>query len=217
MASAEGAPRPAVLLVEDEVLVRLTLSAMLESGGFRVIPVASAEEALQVLAGVPDIRAVVTDVELSSGGMNGFELAQRIRNERGIGVVALSGRVAPEQDELPSGVYFIAKPFHRATLVQLVRQAMGRRDVPDLSSARPAAHSWPRASAPEASASPSLTPRQHEVLELLVQGKSNRDIAKALGLSENTVKVHMAAIFRVLGVSSRTEAVLAGMHLFRSQ
>src|SRR4028119_1656133 len=98
MASAEGAPRPAVLLVEDEVLVRLTLSAMLESGGFRVVPVASAEEALQVLAGVPDIRAVVTDVELSSGGMNGFELAQKIRNERGIGVVVLAGRVAPEQE-----------------------------------------------------------------------------------------------------------------------
>jgi DNA-binding NarL/FixJ family response regulator len=56
-----------------------------------------------------------------------------------------------------------------------------------------------------------LTPRQHEVLALVVQGKSNRDIAEAMGLSENTVKVHLVAIFRVLGVSSRTEALLAGM------
>jgi DNA-binding NarL/FixJ family response regulator len=56
-----------------------------------------------------------------------------------------------------------------------------------------------------------LTPRQHEVLALLMHGKSNRDIAEAMGLSANTVKVHLVAIFRVLGVSSRTEALLAGM------
>jgi DNA-binding CsgD family transcriptional regulator len=56
-----------------------------------------------------------------------------------------------------------------------------------------------------------LTPRQHEVLALLMQGKSNRQIAEALGLSPNTVRVHLVTIFRVLGVSSRTEALLAGM------
>jgi DNA-binding NarL/FixJ family response regulator len=50
-------------------------------------------------------------------------------------------------------------------------------------------------------------------LELLVQGKSNRDIAAALDLAENTVKVHMAAVFKALGVSSRVEALLAGKPL----
>jgi DNA-binding CsgD family transcriptional regulator len=54
-----------------------------------------------------------------------------------------------------------------------------------------------------------ITPRQQEVLALLVQGKSNREIAEVLGLSEHTVKVHNAAIFRVLGVTSRTEALVA--------
>jgi DNA-binding NarL/FixJ family response regulator len=56
-----------------------------------------------------------------------------------------------------------------------------------------------------------LTPRQHEVLALLVQGKSNSEIAQALDMAENTVKVHLSAIFRVLGVHSRTGALLAGM------
>jgi DNA-binding NarL/FixJ family response regulator len=46
---------------------------------------------------------------------------------------------------------------------------------------------------------------------LLVQGKSNREIAEAMGLSENTVKVHLVSIFRALGVSSRVEALLAGL------
>ncbi len=64
-----------------------------------------------------------------------------------------------------------------------------------------------------AGAEPVLTPRQRAVLELLVQGKSNRDIAAALDLAENTVKVHMAAVFKALSVSSRVEALLAGKPL----
>ena len=188
-------PRPVVLLVEDEVLVRITLTRVLEGDGFSVRPVASAEEALQVLDAVPNIKAVVTDVTLSSSGMNGFELARKIWRERSIGAVVVSGRVSPEHDEdLPPGAYFLAKPVHRASLVQLVRDVMAAADPV----AEPVAE-W------------TLTARQHEVLALVVQGKSNRDIAEVMGLSENTVKVHLAAIFRALGVSSRTEALLAGM------
>jgi DNA-binding NarL/FixJ family response regulator len=62
-----------------------------------------------------------------------------------------------------------------------------------------------------------LTRRQQEVLVLLTQGRSNREIAGALGLSENTVKVHLVTLFKVLGVSSRTEALLAGLKRLSSQ
>jgi DNA-binding NarL/FixJ family response regulator len=55
-----------------------------------------------------------------------------------------------------------------------------------------------------------LTPRQQEVLELIVQGKSNKEIARALRLGEGTVKVHMAALFRALGVNTRSAAAAAG-------
>ena len=54
-----------------------------------------------------------------------------------------------------------------------------------------------------------LTDRQMEVLGLMVRGKSNRDIASLLGLSEGTVKIHLSRIFKRLGVSSRTQAMLA--------
>jgi DNA-binding NarL/FixJ family response regulator len=49
------------------------------------------------------------------------------------------------------------------------------------------------------------------VLELLMQGKSNRDIAEAMGLSEKTVRAHLFTIYRVLGVHSRNQALLAGL------
>lgn len=53
-----------------------------------------------------------------------------------------------------------------------------------------------------------LTPRQREVANLLREGKSNKEIGRTLGLSPETVKVHMAAIFRTLGVTNRTLAVM---------
>jgi DNA-binding NarL/FixJ family response regulator len=54
-----------------------------------------------------------------------------------------------------------------------------------------------------------VTPRQADVLTLLLQGKSNKDIARRLGLSVETIKDHVQAVLRALGVSSRTQAVLA--------
>jgi len=209
-------PRPVVLLVEDEALVRLTLGEMLEDSGFRVLSVVSPEEALEVLRHVPNIRALVTDVELARGAMNGFELAQKVGEEYGLPAVVLSGRAGPGLDDLASGVYFIAKPVHQATLAGLLRDASSEQPASpravDLN--RPALGNTPNA---EADADWGLTPRQHEVLALLMQGKSNQQIAEALGLSANTVKVHLVTIFRVLGVSSRTEALLAGMRRLPSK
>jgi DNA-binding NarL/FixJ family response regulator len=57
--------------------------------------------------------------------------------------------------------------------------------------------------------SPAFTPRQKEVLALLLQGQSNKLIARALNLSVETIKDHVAAVLRALNVSSRTQAVLA--------
>jgi DNA-binding NarL/FixJ family response regulator len=58
-----------------------------------------------------------------------------------------------------------------------------------------------------------LTPRQREVLGLLLKGKSNKEIARTLNLSEGTVKVHMAGLFRALGVNTRAAAAVAGTQL----
>ncbi len=58
-----------------------------------------------------------------------------------------------------------------------------------------------------------LTERQREVLELMIRGISNKGICKRLAISENTVKVHVSAIFRSLGVTNRTQAVIAAHRL----
>lgn len=200
LASAD--PGPFVLLVEDEVLVRATLTRMLERGGVRVVSAASADEAIEVLGAGLAIKAVVTDVNLVGSSMDGFALAWEAHNKYQIAAVVMSGHASPEHGELPPEAHFLAKPVHKDTLVHLVRDLVG-------SQAEPLPAGADEASEPQAEWL--LTPRQHEVLALLVQGKSNQDIAEAMGLSPNTVKVHLAAIFRVLGVSSRTEALVVGL------
>lgn len=61
-----------------------------------------------------------------------------------------------------------------------------------------------------------LTQRQREVLKLLGKGQQNKEIARSLGLSQHTVKVHVAAVFRALGVTNRTQAVLAAQNITKS-
>jgi DNA-binding NarL/FixJ family response regulator len=58
-----------------------------------------------------------------------------------------------------------------------------------------------------------LTQRQRQVLKLMAQGKTNKDISRELCVSENTVKVHVTAILKALGVSNRTQAVLMAQKL----
>ena len=60
-----------------------------------------------------------------------------------------------------------------------------------------------------------LSSRQREVLEGLIEGKSNKEIARALNVAEGTVKIHLAALFRVLGATNRAHAVAIGKQLIR--
>lgn len=120
----QSVARRTVLVVEDEVLVRMMLADLLDDAGFRVIEAANADEALRVLSAVPDIAAVVTDVEMPGGSINGFELARRIRAEWNIGVLIASGRQAPRHGELPDGSHFVAKPVYPETLVSLIRSLL---------------------------------------------------------------------------------------------
>jgi DNA-binding NarL/FixJ family response regulator len=191
---------PHIVLVEDEPLVRVTLTRMLERGGCRVTPVISAEEALEIVAAMLDVQAVVTDVNLATGSMDGVALARKLTEERDLGVVVISGQAAPQPGELPPGMFFIAKPVYRETLLHIVEETIRRRS-PATSLAED------EGNAAEAAAVEGLSQRRREVLNLLVQGESNEDIAEALGMTYNTVKVHLAFIYKTFGVSTRAEAI----------
>jgi CheY-like chemotaxis protein len=116
-----------VLLVEDEALLRMFVSdALREEGGFRVIEAANADEALTLLetAG-DDVRVLVTDVEMP-GSMDGFTFTRVVRKAwPHIGLVVISGRMKPKDDEVPEGAIFIAKPFSILELTKAVQSVLG--------------------------------------------------------------------------------------------
>ncbi len=120
MHGSAGGGGATILIVEDEVLVRLMLADVLDDAGFKVLEAAHADEAIRILSAVQPIAAVVTDVEMPNGSMNGFQLASRIRDEWKIGVLVVSGRAAPREGELPEGSYFMPKPVQPAALVRLL-------------------------------------------------------------------------------------------------
>jgi CheY-like chemotaxis protein len=116
---------PFVLVVEDEALVRMTLVDVLDDAGFNVIEAIHSDDALQALHSSPGIQAVVTDVEMPRGSINGFELARRVRaDHQNIGILIVSGRVAPQQRQLPEGALFIGKPVDPQTLVRLLNSVL---------------------------------------------------------------------------------------------
>jgi len=121
-----SAKRPAaVLVVEDEPLVRLYVSDILGQSGFEVIDAATGDEALAHLSDA-NLCAIVSDVAMP-GGVNGFELARRARESRpSTGVILVSGVLEPAE-HLPGGVRFITKPIRASTLLRLVREVADPR------------------------------------------------------------------------------------------
>jgi two-component system, response regulator PdtaR len=113
---------PVILIVEDEFLLRLDSAETIESAGFEVIQAANADEAIAILNGRPDIHVVFTDIQMP-GSMDGLKLARFVRDRwPPIKIVATSGHVTVDEDDLPDGSVFLPKPYHGAEVVATLRE-----------------------------------------------------------------------------------------------
>jgi two-component system, response regulator PdtaR len=109
---------PAVLVVEDEPLIRAFAADVLEEAGFAVIEAPSADYALVVLDKRSDVAVVFTDVEMP-GNQNGLDLARFVSDHYpNITIIIASGRVRPGPGEIPPNALFLAKPYGPQTLIK---------------------------------------------------------------------------------------------------
>jgi len=116
--------RPVVLLVEDELLVRLTQVDILREAEFWVVEAQDADEAFDLLKKRRDINVVLTDVNMP-GSMDGFEFARLVRQGwPDVGVLVISGKLVPKPGDLPDGTHFLQKPIRSEALVNALKQAM---------------------------------------------------------------------------------------------
>ncbi len=189
-------------VVDDDAAVRDSLRLLLESSGLTVRTYSGAR--LFLTEANDSLGCVLTDVRMPE--MDGLELQQRLK-ERGLRlpVIVMTG-----QGDIPiavramkaGAVDFLEKPFTEKDLLGAIHRALdesARREALE----QKAGEAHHRLAA--------LTPREREVLELLVGGLSTKAIANALGASPRTIEVHRARVFEKLQVHSLPELVRLAM------
>jgi two-component system, NarL family, response regulator len=189
-----------ILLVDDHPIVRKGLAALIAPEADMQI-VAEAGDGEQALAlyweHLPDIALV----DLRLPGMSGVEVITAIRRER------------PDADIIVLTTYYGDEEIYRALQAGAKAYLLKETLTEELLAAIRAVHSGARYIPPAVAARLServsktgLTPRELEVLRLMVQGKRNKEIAAELSISMSTAKVHLMNIFEKLGVSDRSQA-----------
>jgi CheY-like chemotaxis protein len=115
-----------VLLVEDEPLIRLFISELLEEADFKVVEASNAAEAQVILEAGLSVNVLLTDVNMP-GACDGYELAHLVHESwPDIEILIMSGRQWPEQGDLPPGAAFLAKPCPNESIVSHVLSAAAR-------------------------------------------------------------------------------------------
>ncbi|HTO50451.1 MAG TPA: response regulator transcription factor [Burkholderiales bacterium] len=215
-AGASTAYAATILIVNDHPLIRQAVAEILGgiAGRMHVLQAETVASALAELAAHPDTSLVLLDPALRDGdGVSGFD---RLRAEHAaVRVAALcapSGRAEVLAvlargamgfipDRSPPGVLLNAVRLVLAGQVYLPPEVLRGGDAP------------PPVAAPPRRDGPSLTPRQLQVLSLLVQGIPNKLICRSLVMAEGTLKTHVATIYRELGVSNRAQAGFAARQI----
>ncbi|MGQ9371770.1 LuxR C-terminal-related transcriptional regulator [Azospirillum sp. ST 5-10] len=205
---AGGAQR--VLVVDDHGLVRrgLALAIRVSNAGCTVYEAGSLAQARRLVHSIPDLSAVLYDLHLGDAdGVPGLKAMLEVAG--GVPVIVVSGSLDAQTvgDCLRAGARGVLPKSCSADVLDHalplvlgggVYAPLGPRDV---------ASAPPPRSAPSGRLS-ELTERQRAVLALLMEGQSNKEIARALGVLEGTVKVHLRAIMQKLRVRNRTQLAL---------
>ncbi|MDW3224385.1 MAG: response regulator transcription factor [Paracoccaceae bacterium] len=194
-----------VLIADDHELVLDTLVAYIEAtGGIEVVTAPDFQTARKKIETEAAFDLVLLDLNMP--GMNGMEgLQTAIGMEGATRVALITGEASRDLAEkaLELGAAgFVPKTLPAKSLVNAIRfMAMGEKYIPaGFMSGAEAQNDHPLAK--------KLTQREMQVLKGLTEGKSNKEIARDLDLSEPTIKLHVKTLYRKVGASNRTQAAL---------
>jgi DNA-binding NarL/FixJ family response regulator len=194
-----------VLIADDHLIFRMGLKSLLNNEP-DIVVAGEASTGAQTIAKFKDLRpdVVVLDLRMpDGGGMAALAGVRELRNDARVLVLSSYANEEEVYQALQAGASgYVLKDVGRDELTGAIRQVYAGRQwiqpcIQPILANREDRHE--------------LTPRELEVLKLLVRGLTNREIAKVLGNSENTVRNHTIRIFAKLYVSDRAEAVSAAL------
>lgn len=117
-----------VLVVEDEPLVRIDISDLLEDAGFHVIEAANADEAIAALEADSEITLIFTDVDMP-GSMDGLRLAAAVSDRwPPVRIIVTSGHRTVEITDIPDGSVFFSKPYRAHEIISSMNELLGVRN-----------------------------------------------------------------------------------------
>ncbi len=203
--------RGTVLVADDHEVFRIGLVQLLRSS-LKIKRFLEAESLLEVTDHLKDEDLALAIIDLRMPGMTGAKDLERIRRQRpDVQIVVVSASESREDilHALEAGVHgYIVKNQHTDQLIARLRYILSGEIYvpPSLAEQQPVSDRAQRVDK-------RLSGRQHQVLKGLVEGKSNKEIAKGLNVAEGTVKMHLVALYRVLGATNRAHAAALGRQL----
>ena len=201
-----------ILLVDDHTLFRVGLEGLLGHRGIEVVAaVGDGREGLQL---ADELKPDVVLLDMRMPELNGIDMLRQLRSNGFTNPIVMLTTSTDERDlveSLRNGAQgYLLKDMEPDELVLALRDIMRGKTVvaPDLAPVLAKVVQGDSLEPPAASPFADLTPRESEILCLLAEGQSNKVIARNLGISDGTVKLHVKAILRKLGVHSRVEAAV---------
>jgi DNA-binding NarL/FixJ family response regulator len=204
-ASLAAAVRASVLVVDDHALLRTGVANIInQEPDLRVI--AEASNGQEAIDAFERYRPDVTLLDLRMPVMEGVEAVRQIRERDPLAKVIVLTTYDTDEDisrALKAGAKaYVLKDISADLLIECIHDVLAGKTYLAPQAAAKLAEGVTRVQ---------LTPRELSTLRLIADGRSNKEIANELGISERTVKTHLGHLFAKLGVTSRTEAVKIAM------
>ncbi|MFO7648498.1 MULTISPECIES: LuxR C-terminal-related transcriptional regulator [Halomonas] len=201
-----------LMVADDHPLFRDAIASVIEAGlpGSRLLEAESLAGALVQARACGELDLLLLDLNLPDAeGLSGLRALRQALPELPVAVISADQERRTVLDALDLGaVGYIPKSTPRQALISALRHILsGQVYLPPDIMRRPPAEP-PAAPPPPPPGLSRLTDKQLEVLARLARGDSNKAIARELGIAETTVKTHVSAILRRLGVGSRVQAIL---------
>jgi NarL family two-component system response regulator LiaR len=200
-----------VLIVDDHAVVREGLRAFLElQDGLEVV--GEAADGYKAIDAAQRLKPDVILMDLVMPGLDGVAAMRQLRDHSDTSRVIVLTSFLDDDRLLPAiragAAGYLLKDVDPRELARAVRAAHAGEAILDPTVAARLVKAISDGSPTPAREPEQLTPREHEVLELIAHGQSNKRIAYLLGISEKTVKTHVGHVLAKLGVSDRTQAAV---------